>query len=78
MYTEIYEIIKDIPLQGGGTIKKGRQVQKTNGVYYLDGGMLPPDYQKDFDELVNAERVTGWKYLVPLKTKTLWSNNKEG
>ena len=45
--------------------------------YYLNGMMLPPDYQKDFGGLVYAEKMTGWNYLAPLKTKTAWTNSKE-
>lgn len=77
MENEFYDIVKNIPLKTGGTIKAGHKLQKTHGVYYLDGMMLPPDYQKDFDGLVYAEKMTGWNYLVPLKSKTAYENSKE-
>ena len=77
MENEFYDIVKNIPLKTGGTIKAGHNLQKTHGVYYLDGMMLPPDYQKDFDGLVYAEKMTGWNYLVPLKSKTAYENSKE-
>ena len=74
---EIYDIVKDIPLKGGGKISKGQKLYKTHGVFYLNGGMLPKQYQQDFDGLVRAEEHTGWNYLVPVKTKTAWQNSKE-
>jgi len=77
MENEVYDIVKNIPLKSGLTIKAGNKLQKTHGVYYLNGMMLPPDYQKDFSGLVYAEKMTGWNYLAPLKTKTAWSNSKE-
>lgn len=77
MENEIYDIVKNIPLKSGGYIQAGGKLQKAHGVYYLDGMMLPPDYQKDFSGLVYAERMTGWNYLVPLKSKTAYQNSKE-
>ena len=76
MENEIYEIVKNIPLRNGGDIKAGSKLYKTHGVYYMDGGMLPSDYQEDFDGIVKAEKMTGWNYLVPLKTKIAWENKK--
>ena len=77
MENEFYDIVKNIPLKSGGFIQAGNKLQKAHGVYYLNGGMLPLDYQKDFDGLVYAEKMTGWNYLVPLKTKTAYQNGKE-
>lgn len=77
MDNEFYDIVKNIPLKSGGVISKGGQLQKAHGVYFLNGGLLPPDYQKDFDGLVYAEKTTGWNYLAPLKTKVAYGNNKE-
>lgn len=77
MDNEFYEIVKNIPLKSGGIINKGGQLQKTHGVYYLNGGMLPPDYQADFAGLVYAEKMTGWNYLAPLKSKIAFQNSKE-
>ena len=72
-----YEVIKEIPLNGGSAIKKGSVVFRTHGVYYLDGGLLPKDYQQDFDALIEKEQVTGWNYLCPVVEKTAFKNNKE-
>ena len=69
MENKTYEIMKNIPLQGGAVIKAGQILTYTHGVYYLGGGMLPKDYQEDFKQLVYAEENTGWNYLVPLKEK---------
>lgn len=77
MENEVYDIVKDIPLKNGGCIKAGNRVQKTHGVYYLNGGMLSSDYQKDFDGLINHEKISGWNYVVPLKTKVAFTNKKE-
>ena len=77
MENEVYDIVKNIPLKSGASIHAGGKLQKTHGVYYLNGGLLPPDYQKDFDGLVYAEKMTGWNYLVPVKTKTAFQNGKE-
>lgn len=74
---KVYDIVKDIPLKSGGKISKGQKLTKTHGVFYLNGGMLPIDYQKDFNGLVYAEEHTGWNYLAPIKSKTAWSNGKE-
>lgn len=77
MENEIYDIVKNIPLKNGAVITAGHKLQKTHGVYYLDGMMLSSDYQKDFSGLVFAEKTTGWNYLVPMKTKTAYQNSKE-
>lgn len=77
MDNEFYEIVKGIPLKGGGFIGAGNKLTKTHGVFYLNGGMLPSDYQKDFKELLFAEKSTGWNYLAPITTKTAYSNDKE-
>lgn len=74
---KVYNIVKNIPLKGCGMISAGQQLTKTHGVFYLNGGMLPPDYQADFRGLVYAEENTGWNYLAPIKSKTAWANNKE-
>jgi hypothetical protein len=44
----------------------------------MDGGLLPKDYQEDFDALIEHEENYGWKYLSPVITKTAFKNEKEG
>ena len=61
-----YEILKDIKLTNGSSIKKGTFVYNIQGVYFMDGGMLPQAYQEDFDELIKTEEKTGWKYITPV------------
>lgn len=62
-----YAVVKDIPLdkEGNHAIKAGNEISLTNGVFYLNGGMLPPDYQEDFRNLLIIEATKGWRYLVP-------------
>lgn len=72
-----YLVIKDIPLYGGGKIKAGTSITRTHGVYYMDGGMLPKDYQQDFDALIDRESTSGWNYIQPIVKKTAFSNSKE-
>lgn len=74
---KFYDIVKNIPLQGGGMIPAGKKLTRTHGVFYLDGGMLPKEYQQDFAGLVSIEEKMGWNYLAPLRTKTAWTNSKE-
>lgn len=73
MENKEYEIVKAIPLKGGSTIQAGHILNKTHGVFYLDGGMLPQSYQEDFRQLVFAEENNGWNYLVPIKQKTAFT-----
>ena len=42
-------VIKAIPIKGGKNIPVNTSIYRTHGVYYMDGGLLPNDYQKDFD-----------------------------
>lgn len=77
MENEVYDIVKNIPLQGGGMIEIGHKLTKTHGVFYLDGGMLPKSYQEDFRSLLFAEKNTGWNYLRPVITREAWKNGKE-
>jgi hypothetical protein len=71
-----YEIVKDIPLGNGKSIKKGQLLTRTHGMYYLEGNMLSSDYQEDFDKLIEHEEVNGWNYIVPLKEKVAFDNSK--
>ena len=58
---------KDIPLQNGGKIPKGITIYRNHECYYDLKGLLPKEYQEDFDRLVEFESKFGWKYLVPEK-----------
>ena len=66
-----YKIIKDIPLRNGNVIKEGTGIYRIHGVYYLDSGMLPKDYQEDFDMLIEAESKRGWKYIAEFRDKVV-------
>ena len=72
-----YQIIKAIPLGNGKEISKGTMITRTHGVYYMNGGMLPQDFQEDFDQLISREEQDGWNYIVPIKTKRAFGNSKE-
>jgi len=72
-----YEIMKDIPLGDGKKIAKGTSITRSHGVYYMEGGLLPPDFQKDFDTLIANEERNGWNYIVPIVTKRAFGNGKE-
>lgn len=66
-----FKIIKDIPLRNGNVIKEGTDIYRIHGVYYLDSGILPKDYQTDFDMLIDAESKRGWKYIAEFKDKVI-------
>lgn len=68
-----FVIIKAIPLGGGKEIPVNTTIYRTHGVYYMDGGLLPEDYQEDFRRLVEHESRTGWNYLSPVRTRELYS-----
>lgn len=72
-----YLVNKEIPLAGGKAIAKGTSITRTHGVYYMEGGLLPKDFQEDFDRLIEKEESTGWNYLVPVSTKRAFGNSKE-
>lgn len=72
-----YVVIKPIPLSGGGSIPLNASVYRTQGVYYLEGGLLPQEYQEDFDRLIEHEEIHGWKYVSPIKDKVVFQNPKE-
>ena len=71
-------VIKEIPINGGKNIPVNTNIYRTHGVYYMDGGLLPRDYQEDFDTLIEYEEVNGWKYLSPVVTRTAFQNENEG
>ena len=70
-------IQKAIPLANGKEIAKGTLITRTHGVYYMEGGMLPQSFQEDFDNLIEREKEHGWNYIIPIKTKRAFGNDKE-
>ena len=72
-----YEVLKAIPINGGKAIECGSMILRTHGVYYLNGGLLPKDYQEDFDTLIEHEEQNGWNYLCPVIEKRAFRNGKE-
>jgi hypothetical protein len=70
-------VIKEIPIKGGKNIPVNTNIYRTHGVYYMDGGLLPKDYQEDFDALIEYEEEHGWNYLNPIITRTAYQNTKE-
>lgn len=62
-----FVVATSIPLDkdGNHSIPKGTEITITHGCFYMNGGLLPKDYQEDFEMLVNREMKTGWKYLLP-------------
>jgi hypothetical protein len=70
-------IIKEIPIKGGKNIPVNTRINRTHGVYYMDGGLLPRDYQEDFNNLIEYEETHGWKFLSPISEKIMFKNNKE-
>ena len=63
-----YRIVKDIPVgRNGEKISAGLDLYLSNGVFYMDGGMLDKDFQEDFRKLLTIEMKKGWNYLRPVK-----------
>lgn len=60
-----YTLVKDIPLGGGEKIKAGTSIYLTEGVFYMEGGLLDQDFQEDFRRLLEREERSGYKYLRP-------------
>lgn len=64
-------VVKSIPLRpfygedGKSEIPVSTVIYRTHGLYYMNGGLLPPSYQKDFDNLIENEEKNGWNYLSP-------------
>lgn len=71
-----YVILKEITVKGGKSIPVDTKITVTNGCVYMDGGLLPKDYQEDFTALIEEEEETGWKYLVPVREKEAFLNSK--
>lgn len=60
-----FRVIRPIPLQGGDEIPVNSAIYEIHGCYYMDGGLLPMAYQKDFAMLIENERKKGWHYIIP-------------
>jgi len=60
-----YIVVKPIPLYNGEKIPANSAIYEIHGNYYMDGGLLPEDYQKDFYKLIQKEKAKGWNYLRP-------------
>ena len=60
-----YTLVKDIPLGGDEKIKAGTSIYLTEGVFYMEGGLLDEDYQQDFAKLLERETRYGFNYLRP-------------
>jgi hypothetical protein len=60
-----FVVVKPIPLAEGKSIRINTEIDRIHGNFYMDGGLLPLDYQQDFAKLVEHEMRTGWKYLRP-------------
>lgn len=64
-------VVKPIPIRqsyngyGKSEIPVSTVIYRTHGMYYMDGGLLPEDYQEDFDVLIENEEKNGWNYLRP-------------
>ena len=72
-----YVVIKPIPLNDGGTIPVNTNIYRTQGIYYIEGGLLSKSYQEDFDSLIEHEEQHGWKYFSPIREKEIFRNSKE-
>ena len=72
-----YIVIEPIKLQVGGEIRKGTEIRRTHGTYYMDGMLLPKAYQEDFDRLTRNEEKYGWYHLEKRVDKVAFRNSKE-
>ena len=60
-----YTLVKDIPLGGDEKIKAGTSIYLTEGVFYMEGGLLDQSFQEDFRQLLECETRYGFNYLRP-------------
>ena len=60
-----YTLVKDIPLGGDETIKAGTSIYLTEGVFYMEGGLLDQGFQEDFRNFLEQETKYGFNYLKP-------------
>lgn len=73
-----YAVLKDITLKNGRNLfKKDTMIYRTNGVYYTDSGLCPPEYQDFLTGFMEEESEMGWDYVCPLKTTIAFQNGKE-
>lgn len=72
-----YVVAKAIPLGGDKFIPVNTDINRIHGVYYMNGVILTPDYQSDFDRLIEKEEEYGWNYLAPIRSRTMFRNEKE-
>ena len=60
-----YIVVKPIPLNEGKNIPVNTEIDRIHGNFYMNGGLLPLAYQKDFATLIENESKKGWKFLRP-------------
>ena len=72
-----YVIVEPIKMKNGGEIRKGTEIRRTHGAYYMDGMLLPKPYQEDFDRLIRNEEQYGWYHLKKMVDKIAFRNSKE-
>lgn len=72
-----YVVTKAIPLGRDKFIPVDTDINRIHGLYYMNGVILTEDYQQDFDNLIEKEERTGWKYITPIRQKTMFRNEKE-
>lgn len=72
-----YVIIKPIPIGKDKFIPVNTDIFRTHGFYYMNGTLLTSAYQEDFDALIEREEKTGWEYIAPVNSRTMFRNDKE-
>lgn len=67
MEERAFIFIKDYPIKGeSGVVNEGRELRFFRGFAYLDGGMLPPSYHKEFRRLVENPKERN-EYLKEIR-----------
>lgn len=71
MITEgTYEVKKDIVLKDGTELfHKGDKIYMTHGMFYVDMGVLPQEYQAWLKDFFIEEDKIGWPYIGKITTK---------
>ena len=72
-----YVVIKQIPIGRDKFIPVNTDIYRMHGFYYMNGTLLTSDYQEDFDALIEREEKTGWEYIAPVNSRTMFRNYKE-